>query len=129
MRQAIDIDTASHIKEVLEKDDNVVFALLFGSYAKGKQRKDSDIDIAVYFKEKPDADAFLRYVCTFSDIINKEVDVVILNKASAMLRHQIFKNKQTLVVKDKEQYINFRLKSMNDYEEYKHISGLDVYDR
>ncbi|BCB95253.1 hypothetical protein JZK55_01750 [Dissulfurispira thermophila] len=64
-----------------------------------------------------------------TDIAKRGVDIVILNEASAMLRHQVFKTKQTLVVKDKKHYINFRLKSMSDYEEYKHISRLDIYDR
>lgn len=53
MRQTVDIKEIEKIKEILEKDDNVVFALLFGSYASGRQKKGSDIDIAVYLKNRP----------------------------------------------------------------------------
>lgn len=130
MRQAVaDKKLFDKLKEVLKTDDNVIFALLFGSYVTGKKKKDSDIDIAIYFKKRPTTSKFLRYLYVLNDIAKREVDIVILNKASAMLRHQVFKNKQTLIIKDKKQYISFRLKSMSDYEEYKHISGLDIYDR
>lgn len=129
MRQTADIREIEKIKEILEKDDNVVFALLFGSYASGRQKKGRDIDIAVYLKNRPSDLLLFKLSDKLSGLIRKEVDLIVLNNASAMLRHQVFKNKQTLVIKDRDAYIQFRLKSMNDYEEFKHISGLDVYDR
>lgn len=129
MSQTKNNQAIERIKETLEKDDNVVFAVLFGSYAIGKQKRDSDIDIAVYLRKLPDADTFLGYVSKLTDVAKKEVDLIVLNNASAMLRHQVFKNKKTLFVKDPKIYVNFRVKSMNDYEEYKHINGLDIYDQ
>lgn len=118
------------IRDVLEKDNNVVFALLFGSYAVGKQKNKSDIDIAVYLKRIPKGLLSFKLEKELSSIAHpKVVDLVVLNNASAMLRHQVFKNKLTLIVKDRDEYRKFRLKSMNDYEEFKHISGLDAHDR
>ncbi len=116
------------ITDFLYSDEDVVFALLFGSYAKGQQRGRSDIDIAIYLKNEPDADTILEHTSRLTEIAKKEVDLVVLNRASAMLRHQVFKNKTTLFVKDMPSYVRFRVKCMNDYEEYKHISGLDRYD-
>ncbi|BCB95254.1 hypothetical protein JZK55_01760 [Dissulfurispira thermophila] len=62
MRKTIKNNGISKIKKSLKKDDNVIFALLFGSYATGKQKKDSDIDIAIYFKKKPNTSNFSRYL-------------------------------------------------------------------
>ena len=41
------IDIINKYIEIVIKNYNVIAIILFGSYAKGTQRKDSDIDIAV----------------------------------------------------------------------------------
>ncbi len=129
MRQSIDKGRIEKIRDALEKDDNVVFALLFGSYIRGKKKKGSDIDIAIYFRKPPGGYRLLKIIDKLSSLTgNQDVDLIILNNASAMMRHQVFKNKETIVIKDRDLYTRFRLKSMNDYEEFKHISGLDIYD-
>ncbi len=38
------------LKKYFEKKQEVLLAFLFGSFAKGFQMKESDLDIAVYFK-------------------------------------------------------------------------------
>lgn len=40
------------LKEYFEKQEKVVMAFVFGSFAKGRAMRESDIDIAVYFKPK-----------------------------------------------------------------------------
>lgn len=117
------------IKDHLLKDDNVLFAILFGSYSKGKSGKRSDLDLAIYFKTPPEELDILDYINTLSNLANKEIDLVILNKASALLRHQALKYGTRLVIKDIQTYIRFREKSMIDYEEYKYISGMNKYVR
>lgn len=50
-------DTSSHtidrllerLRALLQEDDNVLFAFLFGSHAEGTARKESDLDIAVFY--------------------------------------------------------------------------------
>ena len=41
------IDIVNKYIEIVSKNYNVIAIILFGSYAKGTQREDSDIDIAV----------------------------------------------------------------------------------
>ncbi|MBQ6238160.1 MAG: nucleotidyltransferase family protein [Bacteroidales bacterium] len=56
----------------------VVRAWLFGSYARGEQREDSDIDILVDFDENERV-GLLRHIHIMNelqDILNKEVDLV-----------------------------------------------------
>ncbi|MCX9014360.1 MAG: nucleotidyltransferase domain-containing protein [Candidatus Methanoperedens sp.] len=45
------------IKKVLENEADVLFAYLFGSYARGTQGKTSDIDIAIYLRDVDILDA------------------------------------------------------------------------
>jgi predicted nucleotidyltransferase len=37
------------LREYFERRDDIAFAFLFGSGAKGRARKEGDVDIAVYF--------------------------------------------------------------------------------
>ncbi len=122
-------DTIARLKEFLESDANVCFAFIFGSYAKGRQKKGSDIDIAIYFKNIPEGIDLLYFINALSDLINKEVDLVVLNNASAFLRHQVMKYGIPLTIKDRITYIRFREQTISDYDEYKFISGMNVYAR
>ncbi|MCU0579701.1 MAG: nucleotidyltransferase domain-containing protein, partial [Desulfobacterota bacterium] len=56
-----------------------------------------------------------------------EIDLVVLNKASAFLRHQIFKTGVPLLVKDPVGYRLFREKTITDYQEFLFISGMPAY--
>jgi uncharacterized protein len=48
---------------------------LFGSYARGEQRRDSDIDFMVEFR-KPDFDAFMDLAFALEDIFGKKVELI-----------------------------------------------------
>jgi predicted nucleotidyltransferase len=117
------------LKTFLESDPNIILAFMFGSRARGKQKKVSDIDIGIYFAEPPEGLDLLGFITMLSELAGRDVDVVVLNNASAFLRHQVMKNKINLTIKDKLVYRNFREKTISDYDEYKYISGMNVYDR
>jgi hypothetical protein len=114
--------------EHLKRDDNVDFAVLFGSQGSGKAKPESDLDVAVYFKDPPQGMAALHYINTLSEAAGEEVDVSVLNRASAFLRHQVFKTGVPLVIKDPVGYRRFREKTITDYQEYKYVSGMPAYD-
>ena len=117
------------LKVFLDRDQNVVFALIFGSYAEGRQKKASDIDIGIYFIQPPEGIKLLTLINVLSELAGREVDVVVLNNAPPFLRHQIMKNRVILTIKDMAVYAKFREKTISDYDEYKYISGMNVYDR
>ncbi|MEW6184439.1 MAG: nucleotidyltransferase domain-containing protein [Thermodesulfobacteriota bacterium] len=115
--------------EWLGKDDNVIFALVFGSFSKGRHKADSDLDIAVFFKTPPEGLDLLFYRSHLSEKAGKEVDLAVLNRASAFLRHQVMKYGLLLLTKDQSVYGRFREKTIFDYQEYQFLSGMHVYDR
>lgn len=123
------MNSIEKLKNFLDKDPNVIFALIFGSAATGKQKKGSDIDIGIYFIKPPDGLDLLDLMNVLSELTGKEVDVVVLNNASAMLRHQVMKNRVVLTIKDIVLYRKFREKTISDYDEYKYVAGMNVYDR
>lgn len=84
------------ITTVLKQDNAILAVYLFGSQAKGKARKYSDIDIAVLFdknvREKDYTDKQVDIMTNLSGFLNKEIDVIVLNTASLFLRYHILKS-------------------------------------
>ncbi|MCL2060109.1 MAG: nucleotidyltransferase domain-containing protein [Oscillospiraceae bacterium] len=55
--------------------NNIVKIILFGSFANNKYQPDSDIDIAVVVKKKPDNENIADY-CLITDNIKRSVDML-----------------------------------------------------
>ena len=100
------------IKDFLEKDPNIVFALVFGSAATGKLRKDSDIDVAIYVK---------------NPVSGYELLSLMQKLTSPLLRHQVMKNRKELFIKDFSVYSKFRENTIDDYQEYLDVTGYFKY--
>lgn len=111
------------VNNAIAPDPNVAFAFLFGSHAAGRQRRSSDLDLAIYFHSPPEGLAILDLRNEWSNRLGVEVDLVILNKASAFLRHQVMKTGEKLVVNDPLCYRRFRERTIADYQEYRWLSG------
>ena len=84
--------------EYFAKRDDIIFAYLFGSYAKEKQTHLSDIDIAVYIREKNGiSDKKLKILMDLSRLLETDdIDLVILNEAPISLLTKILAHKITL---------------------------------
>ncbi len=74
--------TSKTIIETIKKEKNklkekgVKKIGLFGSYAKGKQRKKSDIDLLVTF-DKIDFDNYMELISLLEKMLKRKVDLVI----------------------------------------------------
>ena len=117
----------SDLSRFLLDDLNVLFAILFGSRSRGKEKRGSDLDLAVFFLDPPHGLEMLALINTLSNISGTQVDLVPLNSSSSLLRHQVMKYGTKLFVKDELQYRRFREKLMTDFEEYKYVSGMNAY--
>ena len=129
MSYFIEHEIESKLKEFLNNDSTVSFAFIFGSYARRKQKNTSDVDIAIYFNNPPEGIGLLNLIDKLSDLTGKEVDLIVFNSASAFLRHQVMKYGVPIVIKDRNSYRRFREKTISDCDEYKFVSGMNIYDR
>lgn len=107
-----------------EEHEEIQFAILFGSLAKGKANKMSDVDIAVMVDPKFDEPFPFGYqaeiITNLMQVLKRnDVDVVILNKAPIALKHQILRYGKFIYIKDKQARIKFQVDTINQYEDYK----------
>jgi predicted nucleotidyltransferase len=115
----------SNIKETVKSyfmnKDNVLLVFIFGSFMSGRLTSQSDIDIAVLFDKKPDFHEILKLTGLISEEINREVDIVVLNESSPIIRMQVLKTGELILKKDNRSYENFFVKTVKDYEDLKYI--------
>ena len=80
------------IISVCKNRKEIIAAYLFGSRASGEGKKTSDVDIALLLDDR-EANNFqyLEFKVTLERVLNKNVDLIILNQAGEILKHQIRK--------------------------------------
>ena len=83
----------------------------------------------MYFYTVPKGLDLLNLINTLSNLSGREVDLAVLNTASAFLRHQVMKTGIPLIIKDRKIFQRFRERTISDYDEYKFVSGMNIYDR
>lgn len=118
------MDMVEKCKSILTKNENTVFAYIFGSYVSGRMREDSDIDIAIYLSKEMDVDEYLNFKMTLTDICKREVDLIILNEATPLLKYQIYKKHILLFTQDKTIESNFKVKTLFEYNDVKRYLDL-----
>jgi len=121
-----------NIIKVLSEESDILFAFLFGSYAKGTQDEKSDIDIAVYLKDESILERVPLYPSRLAIKIEraldkkKTVDVRILNGSTLRFRSQVLRFGKLLHSKDEKKRIEFETSSLLQYYDFK--PHLEMYD-
>ncbi|MCI8412236.1 MAG: nucleotidyltransferase domain-containing protein [Clostridia bacterium] len=101
-------------KVILEKIECEAI-VLFGSYARGTQNKENDIDIAIKPKREINKKELFYLSQELEDIINIEVDLIDLNNIGDGLRYEILINGKTIYC---ENEFKFELYKLDMYREY-----------
>jgi predicted nucleotidyltransferase len=90
----------------------ILAAWLFGSQARGTARPDSDVDVAVLLGTVPEG----RYPPVEVELgveltrrLGREVDVVVLNRASPELVHRALRDGELLVERDRAERVRFQV--------------------
>ncbi|MGM9922702.1 MAG: nucleotidyltransferase domain-containing protein [Bacillus sp. (in: firmicutes)] len=106
------------------------FILVFGSYAKGYERADSDLDIAFYCGGSPGRYETFLVAQELADALKMEVDLIDLKGASTVFQAQIYTSGITIYSKDEDRRVKEQMKALSMYaklnEERKAIlDGID----
>lgn len=70
---------------------NISYLGIFGSYIRGEQKEDGDLDILVEFSKEPDLFEFIGLKQELSEILGVEVDLVMKSALKPRIRKGILK--------------------------------------
>lgn len=123
------IDQVKELLHRVDKEYPIELAYLFGSYAKGKQSRTSDIDIALLFKQNYEAREELlirgRIIDQGERLLRKKIDVVPLAKASPLLKYEIIRS--GVVLRDSPQRGTVESLALREYFDFRYYS--EIYNQ
>lgn len=107
------------MKAQLERDPSVKAAWVFGSFARGEQRPDSDVDVAVLLDQKDRPRTFddlpLALQAELASAIGREVEVVVMDWAPVDLVHRVMREGVLILDRDRSARIRFEVDARNRY--------------
>jgi hypothetical protein len=117
------METKQQIVETLSSfyQDRVEFALLFGSFAAGRQTDSSDVDFAIYLKEPPKSrDQRIDILTEASNLFHRNADCIILNTADIIITMQVLFNGELILNNNPGLYLDFKARKMSEYIDFKY---------
>lgn len=107
------------------REHGISLAILFGSQATGRAIRGSDLDLAVWLEQpellsnEPGAARFRRQL--LRDLINYletgNIDLVILNRASPLLKFQVARNGKPVYQKTPELFAGFCSRALREHND------------
>src|SRR4030042_955480 len=97
----------------------IIFAYLFGSQAKGKSTRLSDIDLAALVDRKTSRserfDIRLRLTNDLSAITGTKVDLIVMNDIPVQLAYEVIKHGKVILCKDRNVMIDAEIEILSKY--------------
>ncbi|MDD5167750.1 MAG: nucleotidyltransferase domain-containing protein [Syntrophales bacterium] len=76
---------------IFKRRKKIAAVYLFGSVAMGRSHSGSDIDLAVITKNPISTHERIAMETDLSNVLHRDVDLVVFGQATALLQHQILK--------------------------------------
>lgn len=105
------------VKEIIIKNVKVEAIILFGSYARGEEKFDSDIDVAIKPINKIDKVSLLKLQTTIEEEINLDVHLINLNMIEEDFKYEILITGKNLYVKNDIDFWEYKFRVFSDYLE------------
>lgn len=119
------------LKDLLQKDDSVQTAYIFGSVAKGRSGPLSDIDIAVLLKESlTPRERYEKRILLINEISSAlrtdDVNLVIMNGSPLLLNYNIIRDGKLLESKNESRRVLYETSIMSRYLDRKFYEDMHV---
>jgi len=103
------------IVHLLQAQVQPAFVMVFGSFAQGTQREDSDLDIA-YFSEK-NLTNYERFLLAgeLAQVCHLDVDLIDIKKIDTVFAAQIFSTGVLLDCTDESEFFKQRMRALSMY--------------
>ena len=100
------------IKQYFQEKSEIVAVYLFGSYASGKERRFSDLDIGLLMN-RAHLDSVeekkYKFMIDLSRLLRKDIHLVILNSVGEELARQIFLKGKCIVVNNPKELVRYKM--------------------
>jgi hypothetical protein len=110
----------------------VTLGFIFGSYARGQARPDSDVDFAVLLDEQTPTSDRLKFRLHLIDGLARllgrdDVDVAILNEVPLALAFRVLRDGHLLFERSRAAYVAYRVRTLDQYFDF--APFLERYER
>jgi len=110
------------VVSLCEAEPAITAAYIFGSYAKGKGKKSSDVDVALLLNEKKISGfSPLDFITMLEKQLGCKADVVILNKADEVLKYEVRRQGKLIYERSEEYRKQFEVKGRKSYEDFLYL--------
>jgi len=98
-------DDIENIRTFFSSRSNIVAATIFGSVATGKERHKSDVDLAMMVRHEIEPMERVDMETALSNLLGRDVDLIIFHQVSALLQHQVLKYGQLIYEADPKERV------------------------
>lgn len=118
------VDIVDRLSAFFANNADVDAVYLFGSQAKGRAAKGSDVDVAILFDPNhipPPRDVLELQDTVASSLGVSKADVVVLNLANPILCHQVYRYGQCVLDRTPRHTRAFMVRSQTEYADLKRV--------
>jgi predicted nucleotidyltransferase len=111
-------DIFQAVSRALASEANLQVAIVYGSAATGKLRRDSDVDVAVLFAKPLSMDERLALCERLTATTHREIDLVELCNLGGEILHQVLTKGRVLVKNDEQAYYRLLQRMVYNAEDF-----------
>jgi len=115
LKDQISEDLSKRTIDFLSRHVNIVAIYIFGSVATAKNRSGSDIDVAIMVRGQVNGMERVQLETSLSNILRKDVDLIIFGEATPLLQHQILKYGDLIYERDPKERTRQEVAARREY--------------
>lgn len=117
MEQNAMVRQAHHqdLSPIFRRRKNIAAVYIFGSTATARERRGSDIDLAIIAKKEISRGEKLRLEAELSSRLRRDVDLVVFGQAAPLLQHQILKYGRLVCENDSAERVRQEVRARAEY--------------
>ncbi len=108
-------DLCKKIVDFTKRHVNIAAVYIFGSVAAAKNRSESDVDVAIMVRSKLKGMERVQLETSLSNLLGKDVDLIIFGEATPLLQHQILKYGCLIYERDPKERMRQETASRREY--------------
>jgi predicted nucleotidyltransferase len=111
------------LRSALASDERVAYALLFGSAARGTNRGDSDVDVALGLRSgvRLSPSELGELTARLEAAASRTVDLVLMDEAPPAVAYRAFRDGVVLVVSDRASLVNRKAEAILEYLDFRWV--------